>query len=80
MYGIGLVAVVDGAAATAAGTVGSQYCFTAVFVGPAGDPLPEATYDMATPEWASMQVFLKHAMVLNGYQYYEAAFNVLPPA
>lgn len=79
MYGIGLVAVLDGAAARAARTEGSQYCFTAMFVGPAADPLPEGTYDVATPAWAALPLFLKRSMVQDGFQYYESAFNGLPP-
>ena len=78
-YGIGLVAVLDGAAARAARTEGSQHCFTAMFVGPAADPLPEGTYDVATPAWASLPLFLKRGLVRDGYQYYESAFNGLPP-
>jgi hypothetical protein len=78
VYGIGLVAVMDGAAAAAAGTTGSQSCFTPVFVGPAADPLPEGTYDVIAPTGASLPLFLKRSLVQDGYQYYEAPFNGLP--
>lgn len=78
VYGLGLVAVLDGAAAAAAGTIGSEYCFTAIFVGPASDPLPESTYQVSPPGWATAPLFLKRSIVQDGYQYYEVPFNSLP--
>lgn len=78
MYRLGLVAVLDGAAAAAAGTVGSEFCFTAIFVGPAADPLPEATYQVSPPGWATSPMFLKRSIAQDGYQYYEAPFNSAP--
>jgi hypothetical protein len=64
----------------AVAALGSQHCFTAVFVGPQADPLAEATYEIDTPAGASLHVFLKRSLVRDGYQYYEAPFNGLPAA
>ena len=77
-YGLGLVAVHDGAAAQAAGTVGSQHCFTPVFVGPASNPLDERTYEEASPDGLVVSLFLKRGQVLGDLRYYEAPFNGLP--
>ena len=74
-YGLRLAAVQDAAAARQAGTVGHQFAFTLMFVGPVADPLPEGTYDMSGGAGAQYELFLKRGAVVNGMQCYEVPFN-----
>lgn len=74
-YGLRLAAVLDAAAARRAGTAGSQFAYTLMFVGPVADPLPEGTYDMEGGAGAQYLLFLKRGAVVNGMQCYEVPFN-----
>ena len=75
-----LVQVTDSPSAVAAGTVGSQTCFTAFFTGPEDQLLLEGTYLIETPSYGRMELYLKPSQGTGRTIRYEAAFNRLDRA
>jgi hypothetical protein len=70
-----LVEVGDLASAQAAGTVGSDLSFAALWSGPAGVPLPQRTYRLNHPQLGAFAIFLVPVGRPGRVRYYEAVFN-----
>jgi hypothetical protein len=70
-----LVEVGDLASAQAAGTVGSDLSFAALWSGPAGVPLPQRTYRLNHPQIGAFAIFLVPVGRPGKVRYYEAVFN-----
>jgi hypothetical protein len=70
-----LVEVGDLASAQAAGTVGSDLSFAALWSGPAGVPLPQRTYRLNHPQLGAFAIFLVPVGRPGKVRYYEAVFN-----
>ena len=70
-----LVEVGDLASAQAAGTVGSDLSFAALWSGPAGVPLPQRTYRLNHSRLGGFAIFLVPVGRPGKVRYYEAVFN-----
>jgi uncharacterized protein DUF6916 len=70
-----LVEVGDLQSAQAAGTVGSDLCFAALWAGPAAVPLVQRTYRLAHPQLGAFSIFLVPVGRPGKLRYYEAVFN-----
>ena len=70
-----LIEVSDLPSAQAAGTVGSDWCFSALWSGPSALPLSQRTYRLDHPQLGAFSVFLVPVGRPARVRYYEAVFN-----
>ena len=70
-----LVTVGDLPSAQAAGTTGSDWCFSALWSGPTAVPLGQRTYRLHHPQLGAFSIFLVPVGRPSRVRYYEAVFN-----
>jgi hypothetical protein len=70
-----LVDVRDLPSAQASGTVGSDWCFAALWSGPSSLPLDQRTYRLHHPQLGAFSIFLVPVGRPARLRYYEAVFN-----